>query len=125
MPEEPRHCIVAIVPCTDIEASTRFYARLGFIVHADFGRYRILTDRKGWLLHLSSESPKLLVPGQNPNGLYLYLEDVDNLAAQVSDLFIGAGPEHKPWGMYEFALSDPDGTLVRIGWPSRAMKQST
>jgi len=20
--------------------------------------------------------------------------------------------------MYEFALSDPDGTLVRIGWPS-------
>ena len=28
-------------------------------------------------------------------------------------------PTHKPWGMYEFALSDPDETLVRIGWPSR------
>ena len=27
-------------------------------------------------------------------------------------------PTHKPWGMYEFALSDPDETLVRIGWPS-------
>ena len=31
------------------------------------------------------------------------------------------GPEHKPWGMYEFSLSDPDETLVRVGWPSRLM----
>jgi hypothetical protein len=30
-----------------------------------------------------------------------------------------AGPEHKPWGMYEFSLSGPDETLVRVGWPSR------
>jgi hypothetical protein len=28
-------------------------------------------------------------------------------------------PEDKPWGMYEFAIPDPDETLVRIGWPSR------
>ena len=28
-------------------------------------------------------------------------------------------PEDKPWGMYEFAMSDPDETLVRIGWPTR------
>jgi hypothetical protein len=64
MPEQPRQCIVAIVPCNDIEASTAFYVRLGLLT-------------------------------------------------------AGVGPEHKPWGMYEFALSDPDGTLVRIGWPSR------
>ena len=24
----------------------------------------------------------------------------------------------KPWGMYEFALHDPDQTLVRVGWPT-------
>jgi hypothetical protein len=30
----------------------------------------------------------------------------------------GRTPEDKPWGMIEFALSDPDETLVRIGWPS-------
>jgi hypothetical protein len=34
------------------------------------------------------------------------------------------GPEDKPWGMYEFSLSDPDGTLVRIGWPSRLLRPS-
>jgi catechol 2,3-dioxygenase-like lactoylglutathione lyase family enzyme len=120
MPEQPRRCIVAIVPCNDIEASTTFYLRLGLYVHSDHGRYRILSDGKGWLLHLSSEGPEgWVVPGRNPNGLYVYLEDVDGLASRVADLTKGAKPAHKPWGMYEFSLSDPDGTLVRIGWPSR------
>ena len=122
MSEQPRHCIVSIVPCNDIEASTAFYIRLGLSVHSDHGRYRILSDGKGWILHLSCESPEgWVVPGRNPNGLYLYLEDVDGLASRVSDLIRGIGPEQKPWGMYEFALSDPDGTLVRIGWPSRLL----
>jgi len=120
MSQQP-HAAVAIVPCNDIEASTAFYARLGLEVLSDYGTYRILGDGKGWWLHLSSESPKgWVVPGRNPNGVYLYLEDVDGLAARVSDL--AKGPEHKPWGMYEFALSDPDGTLVRIGWPSALMR---
>ena len=122
MPEQPSHRLVAILPCNDIDASTAFYRRFGLSVHSDHGSYRILSDGKGWLLHLSSESPKgWVVPGRNPNGLYLYLEDVDDLAENLSDLILGHPPEHKPWGMYEFALSDPDGTLVRVGWPSRLM----
>jgi catechol 2,3-dioxygenase-like lactoylglutathione lyase family enzyme len=123
MSEQPRHCIAAIVPCNDIEASTKFYSRLGLTVHSDHGSYRILSDENGWLLHLSSEAPEgWVVSGRNPNGVYVYTEDVDALAARVSDLIVGSGPEHKPWGMYEFALSDPDGTLVRAGWPSRLRK---
>jgi hypothetical protein len=43
---------------------------------------------------------------------------VDELAAALGDLVLHT-PEDKPWGMYEFALSDPDETLVRIGWPTR------
>jgi hypothetical protein len=87
-------------------------------VRNDYGRYRILSDENGWLLHLSAEVPEdWVIPGRNPNGLYFYLQDVDGIAAQVTDLIIGGEPELKPWGMYEFALSDPDGTLVRIGWP--------
>jgi catechol 2,3-dioxygenase-like lactoylglutathione lyase family enzyme len=120
MSEDPCHCIVAILPCNDIGASTHFYGRLGLSVHSDHGRYRILSDGKGWFLHLSSEAPEgWVVSGRNPNGLYFYLEDVDGIAARLSDLTDGIRPEHKPWGMYEFALSDPDGTLVRIGWLSR------
>jgi hypothetical protein len=54
MSEQPCHRIAAILPRNDIEASTAFYNRLGFSVHSDHGRYRILSDGKGWLLHLSS-----------------------------------------------------------------------
>ena len=61
--------------------------------------------------------PSRLIPGQNPFGLYLYAENVDELAERMGDLVLHA-PETKPWGMYEFALSDPDETLVRVGWPS-------
>lgn len=122
MAEQPRHGIVAIVPCNDIEASTAFYSRLGLSVYRDHGRYRLLSDGKGWLLHLSGEAPEgWVVPGRNPNAIYFYLEDIDGLAARVSDLIGGVHPEHKPWGMYEFSLSDPDGTLVRIGWPSSTL----
>jgi hypothetical protein len=70
--------------------------------------YRILTDGKGGELHLTDSVEDWLVPGRNPFGLYLYTEDVDALAGKK-------GPEDKPWGTYEFALSDPDQTLVRVG----------
>jgi len=28
-------------------------------------------------------------------------------------------PDDKPWGMREFALSDPNGNLVRVGQPAK------
>jgi hypothetical protein len=33
----------------------------------------------------------------------------------VRELILNDGPQRKPWGTYEFAVSDPNGTLVRIG----------
>jgi hypothetical protein len=116
----PQHTLVSILPCNDIEASAAFYARIGLKQQSNYGSYRILADGRGAFLHLSSEAPEgWLVPGRNPNGLYFCTEEVERLAAELSDLLLpGGGPEHKPWGMYEIALSDPDQTLVRIGWPS-------
>ena len=75
--------------------------------------YRILANGKGGYLHLTDAVEGWLVPGRNPFGLYLYLADIDALAREFRK-----SPEHKPWGMYEFAVSDPDETLVRVGWPS-------
>lgn len=121
MSDQPVHAITAIVPCNDIDASTAFYEQLGLIVASDHGHFRILTDGRGWWLHLSAETPEgWLVPGRNPFGLYVSTEDVDGVAARVREAILEPekAPTHKPWGMYEFALSDPDGTLVRVGWPS-------
>ena len=82
--------------------------------------YRLLSNGNGGYLHLTDAVEGWLVPGRNPFGLYPYLEDVDALAAEFRHEIIGnTAPEDKPWGMYEFALSDPDQTLVRIGWPTR------
>lgn len=123
MSDAPQHTLVSILPCSDIAASTAFYARLGLDLQSDYGSYRILADGKGAFLHLSTESPEgWLVPGCNPNGLYFCFEDVAGLAERIADLLPGGGPTHKPWGMFEFSVSDPDGTLVRVGWPSRLLR---
>jgi catechol 2,3-dioxygenase-like lactoylglutathione lyase family enzyme len=114
--------LVAILPCNDLDASERFYNRLGFVRRVEAGDpdYRILSNSAGGHLHLARAEKDWLVPGRNPCALYLYFEDVDGLAAALQDLRSGRRePENKSWGMYEFAIPDPDETLVRVGWPSR------
>ncbi len=110
------HHIVAIVPARDLEASTAFYGRLGLRLVSDYGDYRILSDDRGWRLHLRLSLDWPARVEDNPLGLYLYVEDVDAVAARMRDLMIDpADPRPKPWGCYEFAVSDPDGALVRVG----------
>ena len=111
----PSGTLIAILPCNDLDASERFYARLGFSRGIKPGDpdYRLLSNSAGGHLHLTAAVSGWLVSGKNPFGLYLYVEDVDALARAFQKR-----AEDKPWGMYEFALSDPDETLVRIGWPS-------
>jgi catechol 2,3-dioxygenase-like lactoylglutathione lyase family enzyme len=110
--------LTAILPCNDLDASEAFYSRLGFVRRQGDDRYRVLIDSKGRMVHLTAAVTGWLVPGKNPFGLYLYTEEVDALAEACGDL-LRKPPEDKPWGMYEFAVSDPDQTLVRVGWPTR------
>jgi hypothetical protein len=113
--------LTAILPCNDLDASERFYNQLGFARPDNLrpppgepDTYRMLSNGKGGYLHLTDAVEGWLVPGKNPFGLYLYLEEVDAVARKFQK-----SPKDRPWGMYEFAMSDPDETLVRVGWPSR------
>lgn len=116
----PDHGLVAIVPANDMAASTAFYRRLGLVVESDYGHYRILADARGWHLHLTYVADWPPHIEANPLGLYLYVEDVDAVADSVRELIIEPGaPHNKPWGMYEFSVSDPTGVLVRVGRPVR------
>jgi hypothetical protein len=125
--------IVAIVPCNDLDALEAFYGRLGLIRPPAYrpaahtpDDYRILTDGKSATVHLTKAPEGWVVPGRNPLGLYLYTEDVDAAAHALGSAVIEAeGPSHRPWGMYEFTASDPDGTLVRIGWPSDRLRDAS
>jgi len=123
----PNHSLVTILPCNDLDMSEAFYNRLGFSrpdedkpEKPEEDDYRVLSDGKGADIHLAKAVEGWLKPGSNPLGIYLYTENVDEVAENVRDAILEKnGPEDKPWGMYEFALSDPDQTLIRVGWPTR------
>lgn len=111
-----QHYAVTIMPCRDIGQSEAFYRTLGFDTVGDYGHYRIMEDGKGLHLHLNATPGWPARIEDNPVGLYIYVEDVDALAAQMAGQILAPGkPEAKPWGCYEFAVSDPSGALVRIG----------
>lgn len=109
-----KHSAVAIVPCNDLDASQAFYEQLGFHATSIYPHhgYRILHDAKGASIHLTRVDRGSVDPERNAHGIYFYAEDAEALAAAL-----GCTIERKPWGLIEFAISDPNGTLVRIGWP--------
>jgi hypothetical protein len=116
---------VAIVPCSDLDAAELWWRRLGFARPAgqEHERYRMLIDAEGAEIHLTAAVPGCLVRGRNPFGVYVYTARADAIADAVREDIIEKAkrPEHKPWGMYEFALNGPDDLLVRVGWPSKAL----
>ncbi|WP_224369850.1 VOC family protein [Hyalangium versicolor] len=109
-----QHLLVPIIPCNDLDESQAFYERLGFQVESIYPTegYRLLKDSRGARIHLTRTVPGWVVPERNPYGVYFYAENIDVLAARF-----GRQAQDKPWGLREFAISDPSGTLVRIGWP--------
>ena len=88
--------------------------------------YAMLETGEGSRIHLRAAAGENLDPDHNVCGVYLYAKDVDGLAAQFpGEMICTAGrPEIQPWGTYEFALSDPEGALVRVGWPVGARTQA-
>lgn len=106
--------LTAILPCNDMAVSRAFYEKLGFVVDGDYGDYLIMAHPCGAELHLQPAVEGWLVPGQNPFALYFYIEDVDSVAASA-----GVKAADTDGGMYEAAFSDPDETLIRVGWPIR------
>ncbi len=110
-----KHSAVAIIPCSDLDASQRFYERLGFKATAEYPHqgYRILHDQSGASIHLTLTEPGWVFPERNAHGIYLYSENVEALAREF-----GGVAELKPWQLKEFSVSDPSGVLVRIGWPA-------
>ncbi len=111
---EIKHSAVAIIPSENLGESQEFYERIGFNTTSAFPHqgYCILHDSKGASIHLTLVEPGWLDPKRNAHGVYFYAENVQELAESL-----GERAETKPWGLIEFAITDPGGTLVRIGWP--------
>ena len=112
---EQQHAAVAILPARDLDESQAFFERLGFAPASryDAHGYRILRDPAGASVHLTKVDSGWVDADRNAHGIYLYSKDVEALAEEF-----GCTAEAKPWGLREFAVSDPLGTLVRVGWPA-------
>lgn len=116
----------AIVPHNDLAAALPFWERLGFDRVGGDDAYIIL---QGWdcEMHLTQagEGPWRVPEEHNPFGVFIRTPKVDEIAARVDDLIIRPGGvlRHREWGLYEVGIAGPDGMLVRVGWPSRLMRQ--
>lgn len=112
-----RRRVVAVIPCNNLTASEEFYGILGFRRDPnakDYGDYVMLADDGGAELHLTKAAEDWLVPGKSPFGIYFYTENVEDLASRLDGRLLHK-PRLQPWGMFEFAVSDPDENLVRVG----------
>ncbi len=112
---------IPILPSRSILATVAFYKQLGFEggAHDNDSQYAIL--RRGTVeLHFFAHPE--LVPAQSSAGCYIRVLDVENIfKAFTSKKLPRQGIprmdalEDKPWGLREFAVIDPDGSLLRIG----------
>jgi len=109
--------VVAVVLCNDLKASEAFCNELGFhrdVNGEDYGDYIMLSDAGGAEIHLNTAAEDWLAPGKSPFGLYFCADNVEDLAAKLQGRLLHP-PRLQPWGMFEFAVSDPDEHLVRVG----------
>lgn len=117
----PHDLAIPVLPCRSLDATGKFYRRLGFEggAHEADSQYGIF--RRGSLeLHFFTH--RELVPAESSAGCYLRVGDVASL---YRDCALASLPKvgipritdlkDKPWGLREFALIDPDGNLLRIG----------
>jgi catechol 2,3-dioxygenase-like lactoylglutathione lyase family enzyme len=112
---------IPILPARDLDATSSFYRRLGFREMGRWPEYLIVA-RDGLELHFFP-CPEI-DPAAAITGCYLRVRDADALHAE----FAAAGlppwasgfpclgeVETTDYGMREFAATDPDGNLLRVG----------
>ena len=117
--------VIPTLPARDIDDTVAYYQRLGFELVADYPgeqRYAIVR-RDDAELHFY-EFP--IDPRKNLSGCYLRIHD----AAAICDEWTGAGIEilqpltETDYGLREFAVSDPNGNLLKVGSPLSGRQES-
>lgn len=103
---------IPILPSSDLDRTTAFYARAGF---TDAERHA------GYLL-LHNDSVELHFARQDavtPGTCFVHVTDATKMWKQLRDLGVeGVGEiTDRDYGLREFVLTDPDGNRVRIGSP--------
>ena len=109
--------VIPKLPFIDKKLTTRFYEEgLGYTLAADYGDYLIM-ELPGAELHFFAYPG--LQPSKSDFMIYLRVEGIERLYKEVQEkgmtIHLNAPLEAKPWGQKEFAVIDPNGTLLTFG----------
>lgn len=115
--------LVPTLPALELNESIGFYEKLGFAVSARYPEhaYVILVRPSAqgedelhlWLADDPDIPENTSIYWRVPDARAAFEAFVANGAAHA-----GSKPEKKPWGQWEFALTDPAGCLIRVGSPA-------
>lgn len=106
------------LPFIDKQQTIDYYVnQLGFILRSDYGDY-VITSLEGAELHFFSYPT--LVPGKSDFMIYLRMNgDIEVMYQTLQKKGVAIHPNgkltDKPWGQKEFAIIDPNGTLLTFG----------
>ncbi|WP_379963742.1 bleomycin resistance protein [Epilithonimonas sp. UC225_85] len=109
--------IIPKLPFINKEKTLEYYSKLGFELVADHGDY-LITKYQDLEIHFFKF--ETFDPEKSDFMIYLRIDnDIDGFYQNIQDQKIEIHPngklETKPWGMKEFSLIDPSGTLLTFG----------
>ena len=109
--------IISKLPFISKEKTVEYYQNLGFEFVADYGDYLIATYNDSEIHFFEFGS---LIPEKSDFMIYLRISNnIDHFFEHIKEKNITIHPngslETKPWGMREFSLIDPNGTLLTFG----------
>jgi catechol 2,3-dioxygenase-like lactoylglutathione lyase family enzyme len=108
-------CAATVFQVKEIAASLRFYRDvLGFELDFEFGNYAGISKGEA-LLHLCAHDT-----WQRPCGggaVMIFCDEIDRFHDEVKGrgATIRLAPTDEPYGMRDFAVSDPDGNMLTFG----------
>lgn len=109
------------LPFIEKQKTIDFYVnQLGFSLASDYGDYIILNLG---IVELHFFSFQELNPQKSDFMIYLRIDrEIETYYQKLQDLDVKIHPngklENKPWHQKEFAITDPNGTLLTFGQPS-------
>jgi len=106
--------VTPTLPVVNMDEAVRFCETAGFDIerYDDGFAFVHLDDQSVFDLDLADE----MIPSSNRAGCYIITADAEEWHARLSVAGLDVTPiEDKPWGMYEFTLTDPSGNNIRIG----------
>ena len=105
---------IPVLPSLDLQRSADFYQKY-FDCTADWYDEYLVLGNQHFQFHLWKTTDHYLCIN---SGFYLKVNDVESMYQKLNIAGVihpNGHLETKPWMMKEFAITDPDGNLIRIG----------